>query len=110
MLQKHFPGVRHHDRDESGEKLDVSHPSFGCKLGHVWMNHAFPEALADISITKNATKTDFVVRKDIHGINLFPEIEKEAEVRRGLDLAQEEIAFLAKRRFTYGATSLITSA
>jgi len=43
-------------------------------------------------------KTDFVVRKDIHDINLFPEIEKAAEVRRGLDLAQEEIAFLAKRK------------
>jgi len=57
MLQKHFPGVHHHDRDGSGERPDESHPSFGDKLGHVWMNHvkpAFPEALADISITKNA--------------------------------------------------------
>jgi cytosolic phospholipase A2 len=65
------------------------------------MNHvkpAFPEALADISITKNAIKTDFVIRKDIHDVNLFPEIEEAAEVRRGLDLAQEEIAFLVKRK------------
>jgi cytosolic phospholipase A2 len=101
MLKKHFPGLHHRDRDEIGEKAVESHPSISGKLGHIWENHvkpAFPEALADLSITKNAIETDLTVRKDIHNVNLFPEIEKVAEVRRGLDLAPEEIAFLTKRK------------
>jgi hypothetical protein len=74
MLKKHFPGVHHHDRDEVSGKSDEPHPSISDKLGHVWKNHVKPtflEALADLSITKNAIKTDFIVRKDIHDANLF---------------------------------------
>jgi phospholipase A2 len=59
---------------------------------------AFPEAITDISIIKNAVKVEHVVSADIHNPELFPEIRNVAEVRQGLDLAPQEVAFLQQRK------------
>lgn len=59
---------------------------------------AFPEAIQDIKIMSGMTALEARVKKEMHDSQLFPEIEKVAEVRRGLELCPEEQAFLAKRK------------
>jgi phospholipase A2 len=59
---------------------------------------AFPEAMTDLSIAKNAVKIEAVVTKDLEDANRFPEIEHVAEVRHGLELSPSEISFRADRK------------
>jgi cytosolic phospholipase A2 len=62
------------------------------------IKHAFPEAIQDTKIMLGMTALEARVKKDIHNSSLFPEVDKIAYVRRGLDLCPEEQAFLAKRK------------
>ena len=59
---------------------------------------SFPEANADLHIIKNLTKVEHAVTKDLHDSRLFPEIEKVAEVRRGLELNEGEQKYLVRRK------------
>jgi phospholipase A2 len=71
------------------------------KVRAFWSNTvkpAFPEAIADLSILKNAIKVEHQVSQDIKDSSLFPEIRQVAEVRRGLGLAQQEVTFRAQRK------------
>ncbi len=58
---------------------------------------SFPEAIQDLKIMGGMTALETKVKKDINDPSLFPEVNKVAEVRRGLDLCPEEEAFLEKR-------------
>ena len=71
------------------------------KMKDLWkdvIKPAFPEAVTDLSIAKNAIQIESVVTKDIRNVNRYPEIAKVAEVRRGLDLSPAEVAFRADRK------------
>jgi hypothetical protein len=59
---------------------------------------AFPEAITDIKIMGGMTALETRVKKEIHDPKLFPEVDKVATVRRGLDLCPEEQAFLKARK------------
>lgn len=59
---------------------------------------SFPEAIQDIKIMSHMTALEARVKKEIHDSNLFPEVEKVAEVRRGIELSPEEQQFLEKRK------------
>lgn len=59
---------------------------------------AFPEAIQDLKIMGGMTALESRVKHEINDPKVFPEIQKVAEVRRGLDLCPEEQAFLAKRK------------
>jgi cytosolic phospholipase A2 len=59
---------------------------------------SFPEAIQDIKIMGNMTALEARVKKEIHDSTIFPEVEKVAQVRRGLDLCPEELGFLKKRK------------
>lgn len=101
MLMGHYP-ESYHQADDGSEKMkDESHPSMKSKMKNLWndkVKPAFPEAIADISIVKNAFKAESSVKQDIHDITRFPEIMKVAEVRKGLDLGLEERRFLEMRK------------
>ena len=59
---------------------------------------SFPEAIQDINIMGNMTALETRVKKEINDPNLFPEVNKVAEVRRGIELCPEEQGFLEKRK------------
>ncbi|KAK4634534.1 Cytosolic phospholipase A2 zeta [Fulvia fulva] len=59
---------------------------------------AFPEAITDIKIMGGVAALETRVKHEINDPNLFPEITKIAQVRRGIELCPEEQAFLAKRK------------
>lgn len=50
---------------------------------------AFPEAITDLKILSGVTALETRVKRDINDPQLFPEILKVAEVRRGLELCPE---------------------
>ncbi|KAI9149070.1 Cytosolic phospholipase A2 delta [Paramyrothecium foliicola] len=74
---------------------------FNQRLSWLWQDvikPAFPEAIQDAKILSGMTALKARVRRDIMDPSIFPEVEKVAEVRRGLDLCPEELAFLVKRK------------
>ena len=71
------------------------------KLKTVYRNYIkkpIPRAIQDIRIMKNVISLEAHVKKEILDPDIFPEVNRVAEVRRGLDLCPEEKAFLAKRK------------
>lgn len=56
---------------------------------------AFPEAVGDISLIKKAVRVEAGVTKDIKDPHKYPEVDRVAEVRRGLDLCAEEREWLS---------------
>lgn len=62
------------------------------------MNPVSPRAKGDLRIIKSYFKTDDHARIDMRDTDKHPEILKVAEVRTGLELCDEEIAFMAKRK------------
>jgi phospholipase A2 len=70
-------------------------------LSRLWQDvikPAFPEAIQDIKILFGMTALKARIRKDIMDPSIFPEVEKVAEVRRGLELCADELAFLKMRK------------
>ncbi|KAF2161846.1 hypothetical protein M409DRAFT_58911 [Zasmidium cellare ATCC 36951] len=65
---------------------------------HKVIKPAFPEAIQDLKIMGGMTALESRVKHEINDPKIFPEIEKVAEVRRGLDLCPEEQNFIAKRQ------------
>ena len=59
---------------------------------------SFPEAIQDFKIMKGLTALETRVKKEIQDPNIFPEVQQTAQVRRGLELCDKEISFLAKRK------------
>lgn len=59
---------------------------------------AFPEAITDLKIMGGLTALEHRVKHEISDPKVFPEVERVAEVRRGIELCPEEQAFLAKRK------------
>ncbi|KIW75932.1 hypothetical protein Z517_10677 [Fonsecaea pedrosoi CBS 271.37] len=59
---------------------------------------AFPEAVADISIIKAALKVEATITKELRDTTRHPEVALKATVRRGFDLALEEIQFREQRK------------
>ena len=100
VLQGHYPEHRgfHHEQGRSDYEGDSIQKG---KAKGFWQNvvkPAFPEAITDVSIIKNAIKVEHAISADISNPTLFPEIQQVAEVRRGLGLAPQEHAFLAQRK------------
>lgn len=62
------------------------------------MNPVSPRAKGDLRIIKNYFKTDDHARADMIDIDKHPEILRVAEVRTGLKLCDEEVAFIARRK------------
>ncbi|KAH0846462.1 putative cytosolic phospholipase A2 [Fonsecaea pedrosoi] len=58
----------------------------------------FPEAVADISIIKAALKVEATITKELRDTTRHPEVAQKATVRRGFDLALEEIQFREQRK------------
>jgi phospholipase A2 len=54
--------------------------------------------MEDFKILKNIVAMKDTVIKGLTDATRFPEVERVAEVRRGLDLSSEETAFLIERR------------
>jgi phospholipase A2 len=101
MLKGHYPESYHPTDDGTGKMRDESHPSVKHKMKDLWKNKvapAFPEALSDISIVKNAIKVESHIKQEMADVVKYPEIMKVAEVRKGLDLALEERRFRAMRK------------
>lgn len=59
---------------------------------------SFPEAIQDLKIMGGLTALENSVKKEMHDSTIFPEVDRVAEVRRGLELCPDENAFLGKRR------------
>lgn len=59
---------------------------------------AFPEAIADISIIKAALKVESMMAKEMCDANRHPEVAKSATIRRGFELAPEELRFRELRK------------
>ncbi len=59
---------------------------------------AFPEAIADVSIIKAALKVESTITKDLRDINRHPEVARSATIRRGFELAPEEMRFRDMRK------------
>ena len=59
---------------------------------------SFPEAVQDIKIMGGLTSLETRVKKEIQDPSIFPEVQRVAEVRRGLALCDEELSFLKKRK------------
>ena len=59
---------------------------------------AFPEAIADVSIIKAAFKVETTIGKELKDVARHPEIAKTATIRRGFELAPEEIQFRDARK------------
>lgn len=59
---------------------------------------AFPEAIADISIIKAALHVEATITKDLKDVKRHPEVAKVGEVRRGFELAPEEVMFRHARK------------
>ena len=59
---------------------------------------SFPEAVQDLKIMGGMTALESRVKKEIQDPNVFPEVQRVAEVRRGIELCPEELAFLEKRK------------
>ena len=81
------------------EKLVEEPSSFSGKFKGVMkkLNPVSPTARADLHIMKSSMTVDHLVNQDLRDSTLFPEIERVAEVRRGLDLALGEKDFFAAR-------------
>ncbi|KAH8700100.1 putative cytosolic phospholipase A2 [Talaromyces proteolyticus] len=96
--QRHLPDS--HDSSIEDEKYG-QRPGLRGRIRTLWdkkVKPAFPEAIADITLIKDVFTTETLVRKDSHDAQRYPEIERVAEIRHGLDLGGEEKAFLSKRK------------
>jgi len=96
-----FEGVVDNDFDKMAisddSKKRKKKTGFGLKLRGMF-KHAFPHAVQDSKILLGLTHLEEKVKNEISDSNLFPEIEKIAVVRRGLELCPEELEFVSKRR------------
>lgn len=71
------------------------------KLKGFWnqkVKPAFPEAIADLGLIKDVFTIETLIARDLHDVNRHPEIRQVAEVRRGLDLCEDEKAYLTRRK------------
>jgi phospholipase A2 len=59
---------------------------------------SLPEAIQDVKIVKGLTALETRVKREIQDPAIFPEVQQVARVRRGLELCDQEISFLAKRK------------
>jgi phospholipase A2 len=104
MLKGYFPESEHRSdiKDGAGPVQDKSQPaSMTAKMKSLWhekVKPAFPEAISDITIAKNAATASEKVKTEILDSTRYPEVQHVAEVRRGLDLAPKEAQFLAQRK------------
>ncbi|KAH7148217.1 putative cytosolic phospholipase A2 [Dactylonectria macrodidyma] len=67
----------------------------------LWQNGikaAFPEAVQDIKIMHGMSALKTRVKLEMRNPMMYPEIQKVATVRRGLDLCPDELAFVRKRK------------
>ncbi|OCT50771.1 putative cytosolic phospholipase A2 [Cladophialophora carrionii] len=97
-------------KDEDGHERRSSSPLAGSsgarakvkgKLKSFWNKTvvpAFPEAIADISIIKAALKVEATITKDLRDTSRHPEVAQSATVRRGFELAPEEMRFRDVRK------------
>ncbi|CAK4032257.1 cytosolic phospholipase A2 beta-like [Lecanosticta acicola] len=96
-LEKDFQRMETHD---GAPKKDNMFKRKSSAFYQKVIKPAFPEAITDIKIMGGMTALETRVAHEINDPKIFPEIQKVAEVRRGLDLCPEEQAFLAKRKVT----------
>ncbi|EED15715.1 cytosolic phospholipase A2, putative [Talaromyces stipitatus ATCC 10500] len=99
LAHQHY--VRQSDDSEAEDEKQSRKHGFSAKIRTFWdkkVKPAFPEAIADISLVKDVFTTESLIHKDIQDATRYPEINKVAHVRQGLELGLEEKAFLAKRK------------
>ncbi|KAI5370371.1 putative lysophospholipase, catalytic domain, Acyl transferase/acyl hydrolase/lysophospholipase [Septoria linicola] len=65
---------------------------------HGIIKPAFPEAITDLKILGGITALETRVKRDMSNVEIFPEVARVAEGRRGLDLCTDEQTFLARRK------------
>ncbi|TKA67437.1 hypothetical protein B0A55_09143 [Friedmanniomyces simplex] len=95
-----------HSADDLGPKFDKmavsdehehEHQGFRAKIKGM-VKDAFPEAIQDLKIMGGMTALETRIKREMHDPHLFPEVEKVAHVRRGLELCSEEQTFIATRK------------
>lgn len=88
------------DEDTKSWSTSSSSSSFRRKMKGAFkaLNPVSPAALADLKIMKRSMSLEGLVTKDLQDTALFPEVANVAEVRRGLDLAPDEAAYLKLRK------------
>lgn len=99
LARQHY--LPHSDDSEFEDEKGPQQRGFRARVRTFWdktVKPAFPEAIADISLARDLFTTESLIHKDIRDASRFPEIEKVAHVRRGLDLAPEESTYLSKRK------------
>lgn len=106
LFKSQVPNADQHDIDPGTEDVpDASETSsfksrmkgvFGAMQSFV---KDVPEAIkSDLHIMKAVTAVESLVTKDLRDVTRYPEVARVAEVRKGLDLAPEELAFLSTRK------------
>ncbi|WPG99744.1 cytosolic phospholipase a2 beta [Acrodontium crateriforme] len=106
QIHDQFHGSSSDDLEPEFNKMDINEA--GKKKGGLHgkmrgfyektIKPAFPEFIQDVKILGSIGSLESKVKKDISDPSIFPEVQKIAEVRRGLELSPEEQAFLEKRR------------
>ncbi|KAK5694009.1 hypothetical protein LTR97_009627 [Elasticomyces elasticus] len=87
----------HFEKMDVNDEHETKHHGFGHKIKGM-IKDAFPEAIQDLKIMGGLTALETRIKKEMHDSKLFPEVERVAEVRRGLELCPEEQAFLIARK------------
>ncbi|KAK5675126.1 hypothetical protein LTS10_012200 [Elasticomyces elasticus] len=87
----------HFENMDVNDEHETKHHGFGHKIKGM-IKDAFPEAIQDLKIMGGLTALETRIKKEMHDAKLFPEVERVAEVRRGLELCPEEQAFLIARK------------
>ncbi|TKA79370.1 hypothetical protein B0A55_02837 [Friedmanniomyces simplex] len=85
------------DKMVVSDEHEPEHQGFRAKIKGM-VKDAFPEAIQDLKIMGGMTALETRVKREMHDPHLFPEVEKVAHVRRGLELCVEEQAFIATRK------------
>lgn len=83
--------------DDKDDETEPEKQSFFQKMKNQ-IKASFPEAVQDIKIMGGMTALETRVKKEISDPKIFPEVQRIAEVRRGLELCPEELAWLEKRK------------
>ena len=104
--QRQYEADFHGDPNSSTEDLDsnMSKMAVGEKDGPLKtfykkvIKPAFPEAITDLKILGGMTALETRVKHEISNAQIYPEVNRVAEVRRGLELCEEEQSFLDRRR------------
>ncbi|KAK5114850.1 hypothetical protein LTR62_002007 [Meristemomyces frigidus] len=92
-------GGNGNDGSDNGkpETPQQQRPGFRERIKNM-VKDAFPEAITDVKIMGGMAALESRVAREMQDPKLFPEIERVAHVRRGVELCPEELTFLDRRK------------